>query len=310
MLERQRFDVLVIAGWSLMATQLAIVWARTRRVPYLIVADNHLQEARPAYARFLKSLVLRYVVPQAAGYLVPGTLSREHALYYGARPETIAIFPNTIDVAGYKASAERLRARRDEIRRGLGIAADAVVIAYVGRLLPGKGVRDVVEATARASRLTAMGLHLLLVGDGPLREELQQHVAEFALPATFAGFREGEGILECYAAADAFALLSHRETWGVVVNEAAAFGLPLVLTDAVGAGADLLRPGENGELVGVGDVEAAARALAKLAGDAELRGSYGRRSGDLVAPWGYESGAGVFVDSVSRALASAGKEAR
>ena len=62
---------------------------------------------------------------------------------------------------------------------------------------------------------------------------------------TFAGFRQGEALLECFAAADVFVLLSRRETWGVVVNEAAAFGLPLVLSDRVGAAGDLLRDGRE-----------------------------------------------------------------
>ena len=92
---------------------------------------------------------------------------------------------------------------------------------------------------------------------------------------TFAGFQQGEALLECFAAADIFVLLSHRETWGVVVNEAAAFGLPLILTDRVGAAGDLLRDGENGALVRSGDIEGAARAIAALADDPERRRRFG-----------------------------------
>ena len=75
---------------------------------------------------------------------------------------------------------------------------------------------------------------------------------------TFAGWRSGESLLETYAATDIFVLLSRREPWGIVVNEAAACGLPLVLTDTVGAAADLLVPGENGELVQSGDLDGQA----------------------------------------------------
>src|SRR5258707_6228410 len=98
LLERERFDVLVIGGWSLMASQLAIIWARTRRVPYLIVSENHLREPRPAWVRALKSLVLRRVVPQASGLLVTGSLAREHALHYRARPHRLTVVPHTLDI--------------------------------------------------------------------------------------------------------------------------------------------------------------------------------------------------------------------
>src|SRR5205085_5919320 len=85
-------------------------------------------------------------------------------------------------------------------------------------------------------------------------------------------------LAEAYVAADVFALLSTHEPWGVVVNEAAASGLPLVLSDRVGAARDLLRDGENGLLVPAGDTDAAADALRRLAADPEVRARMGARS--------------------------------
>jgi glycosyltransferase involved in cell wall biosynthesis len=300
LLERERFDVLVIGGWSVFATEAAIAWARWRRVPYLLVSENHLREPRPRWVEAVKAVALRQVVPPSSGSLVPGTLARAHMLRYGARPEEITVFPNTVDIPAYREAAGRLSERRDEIRGGLGIADGAVALAEVGRLVPEKALADTLEAAARAGARVPRPLHLLVVGDGPLRASLERRAAELGLAVTFTGFRQGEALLECYAAADVFVLLSRRETWGTVVNEACAFGLPLVLTDAVGASADLLRPGENGELVRSGDIEGQARALARLADD-DLRERYGRRSAEIVAPWGYEESIESFVAAVRRA---------
>jgi glycosyltransferase involved in cell wall biosynthesis len=303
LLDRERFDVLVIGGWSLLATQLAIVWARVHRVPYLVISENHFRERRPAWIRAVKSLVLRHVIPQADGHLVTGALAIEHAVHYGAARDSITIFPNTIDVTAYRAAAERLSGRRDAVRAGLGIARDAVVVLQVSRLIPQKGPDELVEAVARAHGLTTAPLHLLFAGSGELQPSLQERAEALGLAVTFAGFRQGEELLECYAAADVFALLSRREPWGIVVNEAAAYGLPLVLTDAVGAAGDLLRAGENGELVASGDVEGQARAIARLADDAQLRARYGRRSVELVEPWGYEPSVATFAAAIERAYA-------
>lgn len=305
LLTRLRFDVLVIGGWSLLATQLAIVWARTHGVPYLLISENHLREARPAWVSLVKRLVLRHVVPAASGHLVTGSLARQHALHYGARADRITVFPNTIDVPAYRAAAEELRARRNEIREELGIAPGTVVVLQVARLIPVKGPDETLEAVALASTLTDRRLHLLTVGDGPLRPTLERRARDLGLHATFTGFRQGAGLLECYVAADVFALFSRRETWGIVVNEAAAAGLPLVLTSAVGAGADLLRPGENGELVESGDVEGQARAIARLADDGELRARYGRRSSELIESWGYERSVEEFAAAVRVAAGDA-----
>jgi glycosyltransferase involved in cell wall biosynthesis len=302
LLERERFDVLVIGGWSLMATQLAIVWARIRHVPYLVVAENHLREERPLWIRAAKSIVLRQVIPQAAGHLVTGSLARDHALRYGARPEDVTVFPNTVDVAAYRSAAERLKRDRPGIRPALGVADDAIVVTQVGRLMSMKAPEDTLEAFIRAGAMTSRPLHLLFVGDGPLRGPLERRAKAAGIDVTFAGFRRDEALLECYAATDVFALLSHRETWGTVVNEAAAFGLPLVLTDRVGAAADLLEPGGNGELVHAGDIDGEARAIAKLANDDALRTRYGARSAELIAGWGYEPSVETFVQAVERAV--------
>ena len=253
----------------------------------------------------MKAVVLRQVVPQSSGSLVPGTLARAHAIRYGARPAEITVFPNTVDVTAYRAAAERLSGRRDEIRRGLSIAEEALVILEVGRLIPMKRVEETLTAVARARSLTARPLHLLVVGDGPLRASLEARAVELGLAATFTGFREGEPLLQCYAAADLFILLSRRETWGTVVNEAAAFGLPLILTDTVGAAADLLEPGGNGALVRNGDLKGQACAIAQLADDDEFRERAGRRSAELVSSWGYEQSIEPFVAAVRRAARAA-----
>src|SRR5207302_9325888 len=137
-----------------------------------------------------------------------------------------------------------------------------------------------------------------------MESQLRRRARELRLAVTFAGWRSGDELLQAYAATDVFLLLSRREPWGIVVNEAAACGLPLVLTDAVGAAADLLEPGENGELVRSGDIEGQAYAIARLANDDDLRERYGRHSRGLVAPWGYEPSVASFVAAMRAATAS------
>lgn len=304
LLERERFDVLVIGGWSLLATQLAIVWARLRDVPYLLISENHFRERRPMWVRALKRLVLPRIVRPAAGFLVTGSLAAEHQVAYGADPAKVTIFPNTVDVQAFERRADELRRRRSEIRRTFGIADDSVVVTQVSRFIPFKGPDEAVEAAARARRLVGVPVHLLLVGEGPLRVELERRAAELGLPVTFTGWRGGDDLLAAYAATDVFVLLSRREPWGIVVNEAAACALPLVLTDRVGAAADLLVPGKNGELVRSGDLEGQARAIAKLVADGGLRERYGACSREIVSGWGYEPSVDAFVQCVLRSLAN------
>jgi glycosyltransferase involved in cell wall biosynthesis len=270
-----------------------------RRVPYLLVVESHDEGPRAGWRRKVKGAVVPSIVGGASGTLVTGTLASRSMVARGAAPERVRVFANTIDVEGFGERADRLAARRQELREELGAGPDDVVVLSVARLLPEKGLDVLVRAVAEAC-----DPHLLLVvvGQGPEREPLEKLARELGVRLVLAGDWDWERIVEVYAAADVFALLSEREPWAVVVNEAAACGLPLVLSDRVGAAHDLLRDGLNGTLVRAGDVAAAARALRELATDESLRQSQGARSRELAQDWGYGPSVEGFLAAVREAV--------
>jgi glycosyltransferase involved in cell wall biosynthesis len=242
-------------------------------------------------------------VTNASGVLVTGTLARNSMVARGARPERVRIFANTVDVDEFAADAERLAPSRPELRGALGAGIDDVVVLSVARLAPEKGLDVLVRAVAGAGDDRLL---LVLAGDGPERAALRRLAEEMGTRLVLLGDVAWERIVELYVAADVFALLSQREPWAVVVNEAAACGLPLVLSDRVGAAHDLLRDGENGSLVPAGDVAASVAALRALAADPELRRAQGARSRELARDWGYGPSVEGFLEAVREAVADRG----
>lgn len=298
MLTRLRPDVVVVPGWSLFAAHAAILWCRFHRIPYLITSESHALEPRPRWTEALKAIILPRIVVPAAGYLVTGRLSGMFLQRYGADGSRVRLFANTPDAESLMAKAERRSARRDDVRRAYGFGPNDVVVVSVARLLPQKAPDVLVRAVARSS----VPMKLFFVGSGPERAKLEALARDEAVDATFAGHLEGDELVDAYLAADIFALLSRREPWGVVVNEALASGLPVVLSNRVGAGYDLVEPEENGLVVPVDDVASAARALGKLAADADLRREWGLRSRRLIAGWTHEASARSFMDAVHEAV--------
>lgn len=294
-LNRSAPDCVVVSGWSTFASQAAVAWCRLRHVPYLLLVESHDAGPKPGWRRRVKEVVVPPVVAGAASVLVTGSLARDSVVALGAAPGRVRIFANTIDVERFGDAADRLAARRDEVREGLALAADDVAVVTVARLAPEKGI----DALLRA----AGGHAVVVVGDGPERSRLEGLARDLGVRATFTGDRPLESVLEAYVAGDVFALLSTHEPWGVVVNEAAACGLPLVLSDRVGAAHDLLRDSDNGFLVPAGDVGAAARALAAL-DDPGLRGTMGARSRELVQAFGYGPSVDNLLAGVREATAS------
>ncbi len=262
-LRRARPDVVVVSGWSTFASQRAIAWCRTHRLPYILLVESHDLGPRAGWRRAIKSAVVPRLVRGAANVLAVGTAARESVVARGAAPERVRVFANTIDVPRWIERAARLPSPPH----------DGVIVLSVGRPVPEKAFEILEAACAQA------GVRLETIAGGVAEEELARR----------------------YVEADIFALLSRQEPWGVVVNEAAASGLPLVLSDRVGAAYDLLRNGENGFLVPAEDVGAAAEAIRRLAEDAELRVRMGERSRELVRGWGYEPSVENFVAAVREA---------
>jgi glycosyltransferase involved in cell wall biosynthesis len=222
---------------------------------------------------------------------------------WGAPPDRIHVFANTIDVAAWGELADRLAARRPELRVALGLSESDVAVLSVARLAPEKRLDTLIRAAAAAAddRLV-----VVLAGSGPERRRLAELAGELGVRLVLAGDVAWDRIAEAYVAADVFALLSDWEPWGVVVNEAAACGLPLVLADRVGAAADLLVDGENGALVAVGDVQLAGTALRRYADDPSARLAAGARSRQIVATWGYEPSVAAFVAAAQQAAGRGG----
>jgi glycosyltransferase involved in cell wall biosynthesis len=285
--------VVVVSGWSTFASQAALFWCRIRRVPYVLLVESHDAGPKPGWRRTVKTTAVPPVMRSAASVLVVGSLARESVVALGADPERVRVFANTIDVQAWAERADELAARRSELRTAFGLAEEVAVLS-VARLAPEKALDVLLRAA------TASGVRPLIVGSGPERAYLET----IARDAIFTGELPEDRVAEAYAAADIFALLSAHEPWGVAVNEAAASGLPLVLSDRVGAAADLLRDGENGVLVPSGDATAAADALRLLAVDPALRQRYGARSRELVSASGYEPSVEAFVAACREAIAS------
>src|SRR5690606_28881120 len=105
---------------------------------------------------------------------------------------------------------------------------------------------------------------VVFVGSGELEGKLLERCSEAGIRFKFAGFKNQSELPACYAAADALVLPSAQETWGLVVNEAMACGIPAIVSDSCGCAADLIEPGVTGYCFPTGDVAALGRCLLRL----------------------------------------------
>lgn len=263
-----------LQGWQTAAYWQAVLQARRCGVEIWMRGDTNLRSNAGGLRQDLKRVVLRRFLSRIDRFLYVGQANREFYLHQGVREAQMAPAPHCVDNDRFASQAEALRPRRMALRARWGVAPDAFCVLFVGKFIPKKRPLDVVEAVKRLNgRASGRPLHILWVGTGEMEAQLRNAVAtdgggagEGKPAASFAGFLNQSEIVEAYVAADCLVLPSNvQETWGLVVNEAMACGLPCVVSDACGCAEDLVQPVRPDLCYRMGDAGALAAALAQAA---------------------------------------------
>ena len=306
---RGHYDVLWIHGYNSLTHTLAALTQLLRRRPLLIREEQTLLSPRPAWKRLLKNVWLRLLFSRAYALCI-GTANRNWFRHYGMPDERMFLVPYAVDterlVSRRNVQIEASK-RKQYLRRRFDIPEEwGPVILSVGRMIDKKQPLLLLEAFRRVR--TARPCCLLLIGSGHLDEAIRAKIsAEGIRDVYMPGFLQQGEISDAYSCADVFVLASNAdETWGVVVNEAMTFGLPIVVSDQVGSSEDLVRNGINGFTVPHNDVVELAARIKLLVDNSELRQRYGAASRDIVNNWNYQAAYCGIKAAVEQAVGAPG----
>jgi glycosyltransferase involved in cell wall biosynthesis len=260
------YDAWVINGWRTRGEWRAITACFRRRVPMFIRGDSVLLHQRPLATRIAKHFVYRRWIPRFACYLTVGRLNERYYEHYGADRRRFVPVRHFVDNDLFARVAEQGRSAAVALRKTWNVRDGALTLLFAGKFVDGKQPMDAIRAVEEASNAGA-NVHLVMVGDGPLRAESESYSSSRNLPVTFAGFLNQTAMPAAYAASDILVLPSRSETWGLVVNEAMASGIPAIVSDQVGCAPDLVIPGESGSVFPAKDHHALARLIVEYATD-------------------------------------------
>jgi glycosyltransferase involved in cell wall biosynthesis len=310
-LRRAHFDALWVHGYAHRGCLAGIAAAKSLGIPVMLRGEsNLLSETDDALKLGVKRIAIPALLRTIDATLAIGKLNRDYYLHYGVATSRIFPMPYAVDNEFFRTAAERALPHREALRTELGLNSARAVILFASKMQPHKRAGDLLEAYARLSSdgLAEPAAYLVFAGDGEERAHLERRARDLKWDSIrFIGFKNQSELPALYDLCDVFVLPSQREPWGLVVNEAMNAGKPIVLSDRVGAGPDLVEDGINGFVYPAGDVAALANRLRHLIENPEPRAAMGVRSLEKIARLDFAAdrdGLLAALDSI------AGKKAR
>jgi 1,2-diacylglycerol 3-alpha-glucosyltransferase len=246
--------VAMIPGWGTPASLIALEWCLQHQRPAVVMSEsNAFDEKRFAFAESIKRIVVSLFSAGLAG----GKLPMEYLIALGLPRDRVFTGYDVVDNEYFRRNAEALRSQASEVRRKYGLPRNYFLAS--ARFVPKKNLPTLIRAYARYRQLAANKdggqpptdngrWDLVLVGDGPLRAVLCRLISDLRLGGHvhLPGFVQYRELPAYYALADVFVHASITEQWGLVVNEAMATGLPVIVSNRCGCVPDLVAEGKNG----------------------------------------------------------------
>ena len=277
----ERYDAVLVFGWSKVLFWQAMWWARKYSIPLILRGESNLNHAQSWYVKGAKKVLFPLLFKQFSAFLSIGTLNAELYRHFGVPDEAIFLAPYCVDNDFFseRAAAQTVNAR--QLRRDLGIRDDDTVFLFTAKFIDRKRPLDLIAAATK-NRVDSRS-HVILVGDGALMDACRNEIAANKLTNVhLVGFKNQTELPAFYAAADVLVLPSEYETWGLVVNEAMACGLPCIVSDTCGAAEDMILEEKTGFTYPMGKVELLAKLMVFMVNNKEDRLLMGRHAASFV----------------------------
>jgi 1,2-diacylglycerol 3-alpha-glucosyltransferase len=291
-------DCVFIPGWSRISSLAALGWCRANSVPAVMMSESTEHDSpRSRYKEWLKSKMLS----SCSAALVGGSAHAKYLAKLGVGPEKIFDGYDVVDNDYFQRASQAVRARNEELRAGFGLP-DQYFLASA-RFIQKKNLLTLLEAYARYrenfgvsdySPKTSDSMSgqppwsLVILGDGPQRHAIENLISKLHLESwvRLPGFRQYHELPLYYGLAGAFVHASTSEPWGLVVNEAMASGLPVLVSNRCGCAPDLVRDGRNGFTFDPKNVQQLSELMEQLATAGSNLAKMSEASWKQIFDWG------------------------
>lgn len=267
-------DFLFFTNYVSPATMEAIIWCRLHNRKYYIEYDGGFNKKDT----FFKGLFKKFLLRGAVGHFTTADEHIKYLMSLGIKKSQIIKYPFTSISDKDIINANVLTTQgRKYFKRKIGVCEEKMILS-VGRFSYANGYGKGYDVLMKLAEFLDSSIGIYIVGDEPTQEFLDWKQRKHLEHVHFVGFRSKKDLEEYYAAADLFTLLSRGDIWGLVINEAMSYGLPIITSSLCIAGTELVEDGDNGYVVDLDNFEALKARFIELISDDALLEAFGKRS--------------------------------
>lgn len=281
-------DYILIYGWAHFR-HLNIIWHFKGKTPIIFRGDSTLLAQQSVLKKFCKKLALQFLYKHIDKALYVGLNNKAYFRQYGIKEAQLFFAPHAIDNNRFA------RTTKSELRNILKLRSDEILILYAGKFEPVKNPGLLLRAFLE---LQLPHAHLLFTGDGILKNTLKTQ-SQYCKKVHFMPFQNQSKMPGIYQSCDLFCLPSNSDSWGLSVNEAMAAGKAILVSDKVGAAADLVQ-NENGRIFKHNDPEDLKKKLQEMATNRSDLKQKGKSSIKIIADWNFETQVDNILDAISK----------
>ncbi len=289
-------EVIAINGWATFEALTTLAWAVRNHVPRIIMSESTAWD----FQRYgFREQIKKHIISLVQSALVGGTAHVNYLKQLGFPGKKIFMGYDVVDNSYFNRMAEKIRAEKysSPITRSPYFLTSC-------RFIKKKNLFRLFDAFARYRKnLKQEGWHMIVLGDGYLRPELEKYRDNLQLKGTLhlPGFKQYNELPYYYAPAEVYIQPSTTEQWGLVVNEAMASGLPVLVSERCGCAHDLVRNGHNGYSFDPYNVDQLTELMTEISSNNCDRPAMGRTSLDIIRNWT----PGRFAEGLENAVATA-----
>jgi len=295
-------DAVAIPGWSSREAFATLLWCLSRNRPAILMSET---QADDETRHWWKEGIKRRLAGLFSSALVGGASHADYLVELGMARGCVFPGYDVVDNGYFESRADACRETADQWRLRLRLPGNYFLAS--ARFIAKKNLARLLSAYAgyvEVARESAW--HLVLLGDGPLRGELEQLCSQLQITdrVHLPGFIQYDRLPAYYGLSRAFVHASTTEQWGLVVNEAMAAGLPVLVSNRCGCAGELVRESENGFTFDPMDTNALARQLAEVASREQDLSAMGKASREIIARYSSNAFAGGLSQAAKVALSA------